>query len=324
MKNPSKPAYERLIKIHQLILMKRYPNTRVLAAECGVDRRTIARDIEFLKDRCEAPIEYSAEHNGYFYERPFDLPALQFLSEGEFFSLCVAEKAAEIYRNTPFEGELTRVFDKIKSMLPNEISMKTEYTGAHFSIVPDTMAVVSRDVWETLSRAAIHRRQTKIVHRRAGSDERKERVFDCYHLFGYKGGWFAIGFCHLRKEIRTFSLSRIDNIELLDSEFTVARNFDLTKELHGNFGIATGREKYRVKIIFSPRVASQIRERIWHPAQKISVRNDGCAVLTFPARSFVEILPWVLSWGGDAEVIAPDELRQMAAEEARRTAAMYV
>jgi len=64
---------ERMIYINKKINNGFYPNTKKLAADLEVSVATISRDIEFLRDRLQAPIQYSPAHHGYFYTSHFNL-----------------------------------------------------------------------------------------------------------------------------------------------------------------------------------------------------------------------------------------------------------
>ena len=59
---------ERLINIHKEIRDENYPNTTELAKKFndGKGISTISRDIEFLRDRLYAPIEYDYARKGYY------------------------------------------------------------------------------------------------------------------------------------------------------------------------------------------------------------------------------------------------------------------
>ena len=55
----------RLLHIRRRIESGEYPNRRGLAEELEVSVRTIARDVDFLRDTCGDPILYSQKHNGF-------------------------------------------------------------------------------------------------------------------------------------------------------------------------------------------------------------------------------------------------------------------
>jgi predicted DNA-binding transcriptional regulator YafY len=67
MQLASRPPLRRLLAIDRLLRSNRYPNARGLAAELEVSRRTVSRDLEFLRDSLGAPLEFSPGHNGYHY-----------------------------------------------------------------------------------------------------------------------------------------------------------------------------------------------------------------------------------------------------------------
>lgn len=64
---------ERLIFINKTLNAEIYPNTPKLAKQLEVSIATISRDIEFLRDRLNAPIEYNYERKGYYYSEKYHL-----------------------------------------------------------------------------------------------------------------------------------------------------------------------------------------------------------------------------------------------------------
>jgi hypothetical protein len=60
-------AWERVTKIDDLLRAGKYPNCVTMAKEFGVSVRTVKRDIEFMVDRHNLPIEYDQKRWGYFY-----------------------------------------------------------------------------------------------------------------------------------------------------------------------------------------------------------------------------------------------------------------
>ncbi len=90
-----KPQYRRLIfidqKIRQGMQVGRLPNCSSLAEEWEVSRKTIQRDLEYLRDELNAPLEYDAIQHGYYYtEENFRLPAIR-IRQSDLFAICIAE-----------------------------------------------------------------------------------------------------------------------------------------------------------------------------------------------------------------------------------------
>lgn len=83
------------------------------------------------------------------------------------------------------------------------------------------------------------------------------------------------------------------------------------------FGLAR-EAPFRVVVDFIPKAAMYIEERVWSRDQKITRHKDGSVTLEFTATSRPEVLAWVLSFGGEAVLRAPEDLRAGTAARAAR------
>jgi len=88
-----KPQFKRLSFIDRKLKEKTYPNCTVLARAWEVSAKTIQRDIDYLRDELDAPIEYDSLKHGYYYtEKNFSLPSMN-ISESDLFAVFIAERA---------------------------------------------------------------------------------------------------------------------------------------------------------------------------------------------------------------------------------------
>ena len=71
----TRPPIERIQAIDHAVSRRAWPNCRTLARDLEVTRRTILRDIDFMR-RLGAPIEFDPLRGGYFYSRPYSLFAV--------------------------------------------------------------------------------------------------------------------------------------------------------------------------------------------------------------------------------------------------------
>jgi predicted DNA-binding transcriptional regulator YafY len=78
-----------------------------------------------------------------------------------------------------------------------------------------------------------------------------------------------------------------------------------------------------VVLRFSPAVAARVQEATWHPTQKVEVGGDGSLTWRAVVAGTIEIRLWILSWGDDVEVLAPDSLRFDVASTHRRAVMRY-
>lgn len=115
---------ERLVGIHKKIKSGTFPNTRQLAEEFngGKGIATISRDIEFLRDRFGAPIEYNHGHRGYFYTSDFEMP-LNAVSPDAMVSLFAAKIMLSRFKDSPFYDNACKTINLIANSDSNE---KTE------------------------------------------------------------------------------------------------------------------------------------------------------------------------------------------------------
>ena len=91
-----KPQHSRLLFIDRKLNEGRYPNCRTLAEEWEVSRKTIQRDLDYMRYQLDAPIEYSSNKRGYYYtEQNFKLPAIS-IKESDLFAIYLAEKVLEL------------------------------------------------------------------------------------------------------------------------------------------------------------------------------------------------------------------------------------
>src|SRR5881296_2005819 len=119
----SRPPLERMLRIHQSLQAGSFPNASTLARELEVSTKSIHRDLEFMRDRLNLPLEYDSARIGYHYTEEVNaFPTMQ-ITEGELFALIVAEKALQQYRGTNFEKPLLSALKKMEQSLPDTISL---------------------------------------------------------------------------------------------------------------------------------------------------------------------------------------------------------
>ena len=313
----SRPPLERMLRIHQALQSGKFPNASSLATEIEVASKTIHRDIEFMRDRMSLPIQFSAAHNGYFYDGEVSaFPTMQ-ITEGELFALVVAEKALQQYRGTSFERPLLSAIKKMEQSLPDTISLNLADVGQTISFRTRVEPILDLKIFDALARAVAQRQQLEMDYRKPGAGKSEARIVDPYHLANINGEWFLFAFDHARKDIRKFVPARIRAVKPNGKTFERSKKFSLEKELRDSFGVHSGEGEYEVAIRFNARAADYIREKKWHESQQLRDLKNGGVDLHLKLSSLVEIERWVLSWGGDAKVLKPRELAEAVRNSAR-------
>ena len=303
-----KPQHSRLLFIDKKIRDRAFPNCASLAKEWEVSGKTIQRDLDYMRDMLDAPMAYDAQKRGYYYtEESFHLPAIA-LNDSDLFAVFLAGKVLKQYENTPIYARLTSLFAKIAESLPDRITIDPAQLNDRFSFFSSPYSMIAPQVWETVFTGLRSFRSLQISYAKPGADEITPRTIDPYHVVSFQGEWYAIAFCHSRRDIRTFALSRIQQAQLTDHVFAVPADFDFQRTTRDRFGVQWSNRKYAVKIWFSPLAAPYIQERQWQEGQEIFENSDASIVMSFTASHLLELKRWVLSWGGMARVLAPPEL----------------
>lgn len=310
-----KPQHSRLLFIDRKIREGSFPNSALLAAEWEVNRKTILRDIDFMRNILNAPLSYSAKNRGYYYnEENFHLPAMA-LNDSDLFAIFIADKMLKQYENTPIYSRLNTVFDKIFESLPDKVTIDPVLLDNKFSFYQIPRTVILESVWETIFSALRSSHTVSISHEKPGSEIKEKRRIDPYHVLNYQGEWYVIGYCHRQKDIRTFALSRISIVETDGNSFTVPDDFDFKQTTRNSFGVQWSKNEFAVKIWFSPQAAPYIKERQWQADQQITENEDSSIIMNFTVSHLLEVKRWILSWGNQARVLAPQHLAEEVKED---------
>ncbi|HAG09364.1 MAG TPA: hypothetical protein DCK87_07395 [Desulfotomaculum sp.] len=315
----------RVLVIHNQVKAGKYPNTPKLASSLEVNKRTIQRDMEFLRDMLCAPLEYSRLKNGYYYTSPFEMPHLN-LTEGEQVALFLGQKLLLQCAGTPLEEPIRNAFTKICLCLPQGVSLDLDSLEQiiSFDVQPlrgDEQKLAG--TYHFLARAIENRRTLHIHYYTVSRDKLTLREVDPYHLRYFQGAWYLIAYCHFRQEVRTFALDRIRRLEVLEETFQVKPDFSLEEYLGGSLGVERGKKVEEVTIFFDPEQARWIHERKWHESQKIEHQPDGSLILHLKVSGMGEIKRWVLSFGSHAKVLAPASLQEEITLEIKNMAKIY-
>jgi len=272
----------------------------------------------------DLPIEFDFRRNGFHYTAPVEnFPMVQ-VTEQELIALFVAEKALAQYKGTPFEKPLHGAFQKLTEGLTDKVTFHWSDLDSAISFRSIGTTVADLELFETVSRAALRSQELEFQYRKLGSPRHELRRAQPYHLGCIENQWYLFGFDLERQQIRTFVLSRMKEVHPTGKRFTRPADFSITKHLGDSFGVFSDSGKpQEIHIRFDEFAARLVRERRWHPSQRIKDLADGGIELTMKLGSLPEVQRWVLSWGEHAQVLAPESLRRELSATARALREFY-
>lgn len=309
----SRPPLERMLRIHDELRRGALTNCTKLVAILGVCRKTVLRDLAFMRDRLDLPIEFDPLIQAYRYTHPVTAFPTVHVTEGELLALLVAQRALEQYRGTPFHRSLEIAFEKLAGGLRDRISFSPADELRAVSFKNIGLGRTDLATFNALSGAVLRQEEVEFDYRKPGETARSHRRVRPYHLTHRENLWYLIGFDIERSALRTFALPRIATVQVTKQKFAKPADFSPDAFFADALGVLGGRGQHDVVIRFDATAADRIREREWHETQQIRELPGGAVELQLRLGALPEIERWVLGWGAAAEVLAPKELRDRVA-----------
>ncbi len=305
----------RLLTALELLQSRRQLSGPELAERLEVNVRSVRRYITMLQD-LGIPVEGERGRYGAYRLRPgYKLPPLMFSEEEALalvLGLATARRLGLAEPALAAEGALA----KIERVLP--VALRERVQAVQESLVLALSAPASMPASELVVTFGLAARQSREVwlHYRSWVGEESERVLDPYGLVYREGYWYAVGFCHLRQDIRVFRLDRVISAMLREETFTRPADFDALA--HVERAIARTPGMWHVIVLLKTTLAAA-RHQISPALATLEETADGVLM-----RCYVNELEWIAyllaGLGCELVIQTPDELREALAAHARRLA----
>jgi len=307
----------RLLEIYTLIARKEYPSIKTLKERFHVSERTLFRYLELIN--LVDAIEYDHDKEGYKFTSGDRIKKL-ILSRDELITLLSAGQAVSALGDSfreNFQGLMKRMFVTSGKSPPGEETQIIIKTAD--PVLTDKMDAILK----TISLSMSEKRAVEMTYRSQHSKTTADRIVDPYGLVYYDGIWIMVGYCHLRKEIRSFAVDRILSIRERNIYFSPLNDFNLKAHLSHAWGVVDGKET-NVTVRFKRDIADYIiRKEKWHPSEKRTILQNGDVELSFTVAGTDEIKRWIYSWLPNVEVIRPKSLRNQIQKELAASAALH-
>lgn len=320
----SKSILERFLWFQNEIKSGKYPNTKTLAEKFEITRKTAQRNIEFMRDRMNAPLIYVPANRGFTYEdNIYELPGF-WLGEEALVSLILAYRLASAVPDAAIKISLRSFLEQLLTKLSHSDKISIKDLSDKVSVRNIEYSKTSGKIYHAMLEALLFVKPVRIEYHSPHNSETTTRDILPLHLLHYMGTWHIIAHCALKNELRDFVLSRIQTITPCADKITSRFSAEQVREyIRKTFGIFHGKETNKVCLCFSKDVSSWIAEQAWHPAQKTFIKKDGRLCLTIPVSDFREIKREILKYGAQVEVISPKSLRNEIKNEIGRMSGIY-
>ena len=302
---------ERFYKIDQLLKERKLVPFSALQEALGTSRAGVKRDLAYMRDRFNAPIEYDRERNGYFFGKPrsgprYELPGLWF-NAGEAYALLSMQALLAELQPGLLEPHIAPLQERLHAILGGEPAWKD--IAARIRIFKPERRESQAAHFSTIAGALLRRLRMWIRHYNRKEDRVTEREISPQRLVHYRDNWYVDAYCHVREDLRSFAVDAIRDVELRDARAKEIPKAELDEHLASGYGIFAGRKVEWAALKFTPEAARWVSAQSWHPKQRARVVKDGSYVLEVPYADDRELVMEILKYGADVEVLAPPALR---------------
>ncbi len=310
---------QRLLSILMQLQVNRRVTARKLARMLEVSERTILRDMDVLST---AGIPVFAERGvggGWSLLEEYQTK-LTGLSPQEIQSLFVS-RAPKLTADLGLNQTAEAAWTKLEAALPASARRQADFTRQRVFI--DTRGwrrpSESAPSLPALLDALWRDRQVRFIYDSV-LHEASERTVDPLGLVARGSTWYLIA--KRQSELRTYRVSRIRHVEILDIGVRRPEDFDLTN--YWERSANEFREKlpqYWATFLATPTVMRWIRYRGWRLEEEQAEGERVRVRLRFDAEE--EALQFGVSFGTDVEILEPASLRAKARDRALGIVELY-
>lgn len=311
----------RILALLRVLGQGRKPTVHELAAEFRTRRETIYRDLRVLQD---AGYPITGDDRGRL-SRPrlisSQVPNIRF-SAPELDALLLA--VTQVQAALPDTESLSSASLKLKALAESAQDAATPGLDEVF----DTWTCGWKDYRAhegrigLLIEAILRKRRCVVEYRTPSRSVSKTYNFDAYRLLFVGGGLYVVGRVPKHAGTATLAVDRLLSVVLSQTGFEVDPTFDPQKCRQDAFGVSW-QDPVVVVLRFRADQALYVRERVWHPSQRLTDLPDGGVQLAFRAGGPFEIRRWILAWGDAIEVMSPENLRQQVQDILRSAVSVY-
>lgn len=318
---------ERFYRMDQMLRDRTVVPLQSFLEELGVSRATFKRDLDYMRDRFNAPIEYDRDNNGYRFaagERSgprYELPGLWF-NASEIHALLTMQELLKGLDPGILAPHVEPLRARLDALLESRDGTAAEI-ARRIRIVRMAARGMKLEFFELAATATLRRERLGITFWSRHSDKTTDRVISPQRLVFYRGNWYLDAWCHLRDGIRSFALDGLRAARLTGEKAKNVPEPELDDYLASAYGIFAGKAKGWAKLRFTPTAARWVAHEKWHSKQRGRFEADGGYVLEVPFGDDRELVMDILKYGPECRVLAPDALAEKVAALAGETAGLY-
>jgi predicted DNA-binding transcriptional regulator YafY len=295
----------RVLTVLEVLQARDFVSGAELASRLEVDLRTVQRYIVRLKD-LSIPIESSRGVGGAYRLKPgFRLPPLLLTNE-EAFALSLGLHSLRQLGLSAFAPAAEATLAKLRRVMPEALRQSVTTVDDVVAIEPGPWIVATSAEHLVRVASAIRGGRRVRFHYESHEGARSRRQIEPYGIIHNDGRWYLIGYCLSRRDLRTFRLDRVSNLETGSETFRRPADFDARKYMMQRMPFFQAQYQVDVWIEMPLEEAKQI-----FAPWRVAIEEEKGGTRLRCGRDRLEMIAaMLLSTGRRIVVGTPDELRQ--------------
>ena len=315
----------RLYRYKNLLSGRRAIPAEELMDSLEISRATFKRDIAKLRDQLHVPIQFNRDLGGYTLDQDHansELPGLWFNQE-EILALVTIQQLLGQLEPGLLGAKLRPLQDRLAQLMDKH-GLAGQDVAKRIRIVHAGKRVVIAKSFEAVAAATVARKRLKIWHFNRQNGITTEREVSPQRLVHYRDNWYLDAWCHLRDDLRSFSIDAITRFDVLEMEAKEMAANRIDEAVGAGYGIFGGASNAWATLRFTPERARWVAGETWHPMQESHTEADGSYVLSIPYSDDRELVGDIMRFGSDVQVLTPPALRTKVQKGFLEAAAKYV
>jgi predicted DNA-binding transcriptional regulator YafY len=317
---------ERFYRIDRMLNDRKVVPIKEFLDELDVSLATFKRDLEYLRDRFNAPVIWDRDAGGYRFDKQgvgdaYELPGLWF-NASEIHALLTMQQLLSSLSPGLLTPHIEPLLSRLRMLLDRE-DMPADSVEKRIRIQQVNARAYEPEHFGPIATAVLQRRRLVIDHHNRGRNENIRREVSPQRLNYYRENWYLDAWCHLRNELRSFGLDAIQRVWLGTEAALDVDEAELSAVLDSGYGIFSGKAVEWAELEFAPARARWVSKETWHPEQQAHFTKDGSYRLRLPFSNPTELAMDILHHVPDVRVIGPDSLRSLVREQLERALAEF-
>jgi predicted DNA-binding transcriptional regulator YafY len=284
---------------------------------------TVEKDLFAMRIEHDAPIKYSKQERGYYYDdKEYSIDEVP-LTEKDVEAIKIAANLLSQFKNTEIFSQFEFAIDKIIDRV--NISSNVQDTAIEEYVQFETVERVGgSEFLEPLLTAIKNKNKVQFEHKGFSSETTKTRRIHPYLLKEYRNRWYLIGKSELKDKVITFGLDRVANLVVLSDTYKKDDSFSPDMFFKYSIGI-TSNYGSPCKIIIETGVllSKYILSQPLHQSQEHLGEKNNMHLFSYFLLPTYELKMQILGFGKDVKVVEPKELRAEIHQIATSVVSLY-